>query len=133
MHDQGFFDMVPGSIGTINYFVNVSDKLTPEQKQAIVSKQANARLRAALMNGALDPAEAYATARNDSWGELNSQTRKEMREVAVQIGNKESYEHMKKVEKSKDFVEWANPLLVSIIKETFESAVNGKEDNKKTT
>jgi hypothetical protein len=120
MNDQGFYDLEPGSIGTIHYKRNMLKHLSDEAKQQYVSRAANERMRAFLMGGMSDPQEAYMKARRDSWGDLeDGDAGTKVENMAIQIGQKESFEAICKIESKDDFAGWLNPALVNMIKEQF--------------
>lgn len=126
--EPGFYDFVHGSIGTIHYKKNMTKNLSDEVKQDIISKAANERMRAFLMNmtygmngnGPSDPLDAYIKARQDSWGELeDGDVVMKTENMTVQIGQEESYEAICRIEQRDDFAGWLNPILVNMIKEEF--------------
>lgn len=120
--EPGFYDLVDGSIGTILYKKNIALGLSNEVKQKIVSKNANERLRALLSNTDLDPATAYAKARKDSWGELeDGDTAMSVENMSIQIGQKESYDAIIRIEARQDFGGWMNPGLINLIKEQYQN------------
>lgn len=130
MTDQGFYDLTPGSIGSIHYKKNMIKHMSEEEQQAYVSRASNERMRAFLMNmtygmtgnGPVDPADAYMKARRDSWGELeDGNIGIETRQMTIQIGQKESYDAILKMEAKEDFSGWLNPSFVEMIKEQFKN------------
>jgi hypothetical protein len=126
MNDHGFFDMVPGTIGTISYKKNMMKNLPDDVKQQYVSKSANERMRALIGNG-IDPVTAYTKARQDSWSELEvGNSGMNVKNVSVQIGQEESYDVIVRIESLDDFGGWLNPSLVDMIKEQFKN--NAKHD-----
>jgi hypothetical protein len=130
MIDPRFYDLEPGSIGTIHYKRNMLKHLSDEAKQQYVSRAANERMRAFLMGGMADPQEAYMKARRDSWGELeDSDVGMKVENMTIQIGQKESYDAILKMESKDDFEGWLNPALINMIKEQFKP----KEDEHRTT
>jgi hypothetical protein len=129
-NEPGFLDLQEGSIGTIFYKKNIAKHLSDETKQAIISKNANERMRAFMMNmtygmngnGPTDPLDAYIKARNDSWGELeDGDVSMKIENMIVQIGQKESYEAIIKVESKDDFGGWLNPALVDLLKQQYKN------------
>jgi len=124
--EPGFYDLEPGAIGTLHYKINMIKHMSEEEKQAYVSRASNERMRAFMMNmtygmngnGPTDPLNAFIKARQDSWGELeDSQVGMEPREMQVQIGQKESYDLILKLEARDDFGGWMNPAFVEMIKQ----------------
>lgn len=108
----------------------MSIHLSDEAKQQIVSKAANERMRAFLMNmtygmngsGPVDPTDAYIKARKDSWGELeDGEVGMKVENMTVQIGQKESYEAICKIESKDDFGGWLNPSLINMIKQQYKN------------
>lgn len=140
MDDPGFYDLVPGAIGTIHYKKNMIKHLSDEAKQQYVSKAANERMRAFMMNmtygmngnGPTDPTDAYMKARSDSWGELeDGDVGMKVENMTVQISQKESYDAILRMEAKDDFSGWLNPTLVNMIKEQFKPNTdehNGTDD-----
>ena len=126
--EPGFYELVPGAIGTIHYAKDISKKIPEDQRQAFVSRQAGERMRAFLMNATygmngnsqMSPEDAYIKARKDSWSELEEgPVCRDVVEQQVQVGQKESYDKILKIEQGEDFIEWMNPLLVMALKEAY--------------
>jgi len=73
-------------------------------------------------NGPTDPLDAYIKARNDSWGELeDGEAGMKVENMTVQIGQKESFDAICRVESKDDFAGWLNPALIEMIKEKFKT------------
>lgn len=129
-NESGFLDLEFGSIGTVFYKIDMSKSIPEEVKQDIVSKNANERMRAFLMNmtygmngnGPTDPLDAYIKARQDSWGDIeDGEMTMKIENMIVQIGQKESYDSMVKIETREDFGGWLNPALVELIKQQYKN------------
>lgn len=128
--DEGFYDLTNGAIGTIHYKKNMIKHMSEEEQQAYVSRASNERMRAFINNitygmtgnGPVDPQDAYMKARRDSWGELeDGNIGIETRPMAIQIGQKESYDAIIKMESKDDFSGWLNPEFVEMIKSQFKN------------
>jgi hypothetical protein len=133
MTDPGFYDLEPGAIGTIQYKKNMMTHLSDEAKQQYVSRASNERMRAFMMNmaygmngnGPTDPTEAFIKARRDSWGDIeDGEIGIKVEAMSVQVGQKESYDAICKIENKDDFAGWLNPALVNMIKEQFKNSNN---------
>lgn len=138
MTDPGFYDLEPGSIGILHYKKNMLKHLSDEAKQQYVSKASNERMRAFMMNmaygmngnGPTDPQEAFIKARRDSWGDLeDGEVGMKIENMSVQIGQKESYDAICKMEQKDDFVTWLNPALVNMIKQQYKNNENNGTNN----
>lgn len=118
--DINFYDLIPNSIGNISYKKVL--KISDEEKQKIVSKNSNERMRAFLNNFTYgmtgnDPIDIQATfikSREDSWNDLEEFY--ETKYLTVQIGQKESIEAIGNIEKQEWFRGWENPYFVDLIK-----------------
>lgn len=121
--EPGFYELIPGTIGTVHYMFDVSKKMTDEEKEKLVDKMSNERMRAYMNNLAyslgnaapMAPEEAFAKARRDSRTDIEEKWTAP-RELNVQVGQMESYNAMLKVEKMDGFRGWMNPLLVESLK-----------------
>jgi hypothetical protein len=129
-NEPDFYDLNDGSIGTILYRKNMIINMPETEKQAYVSRAANERMRMFINNitygmngnGPDTPYEAYVKARQDSWGELeDGNIGMETRDMQIQIGQKESYEAILKMETRPDFGGWINPTFVEMVKEQFKN------------
>ena len=128
MIDPNFYDLAIGAIGTLHYNVDATKHMSEEEKQSYVNRASNERMRAFMMNmtygmngnGPTDPQEAFNKSRADSWGDLEDGIMGlETKQISIQIGQKESYDAIIKIESKEDFKCWLNPMFVELIKEQF--------------
>jgi len=134
MFDPNFYDLTPGSIGKLFYKKNMMLGMTEEQKQAYVSNAANQRMRMFMMNmtygmignGPTDPQEAFNKARQDSWGDIeDGRVGLEVKDIFVQVGQKESLDLIIKIETAEDFCGWHDPEFVNQLKQQYNNEDTG--------
>lgn len=125
--EPGFYELIPGTIGTVHYMFDASRRMSGEEKQKIVDQMSNARMRAYLNNvtyglggqNQMSPEDAFAKSRKDSWAEIEEKWN-ETKEIHVQVGQIESYNTILKIENTDGFKGWMNPLLIQSLKEICE-------------
>ena len=128
--EPGFYELIPGTIGTVHYIIDASKGMSETEKQKLVDQMSNALMRAFLNNvtyglsgpSPMSPEEAFAKSRKDSWSEIEDRWN-ETKEIHVQVGQEESYNMILKIEKIEGFRGWMNPLLIQSLKDIFEKSL----------
>ena len=120
--EPGFYDLREGTIGTVQYKLQQSPSMTQAQKEELVSKMSNESMRAFMMQFTLgqsdiSPEEAFMKSRKDAWSQIEEAFI--IKDLHVQVGQKESYDEILRIEEQEGFVGWMNPLLVDSLKKVY--------------
>ena len=113
-------NLIEGHIGTVHYFIEKTLPMSDAQQQKIVDGDSRAAMYAILQSAALggqepiDIQQAFNKSRMDG-AKRAEDLRKQRVEKRThhQIGQKESIEELKQIEKDPDFRGWYNPDIAS--------------------
>jgi len=131
MIEEGFYFLEPGSIGQVSYYYMVKREFTDEKKEDYHTKTASAYVHNLIWKSVHnpenvpDPSKIFQTARDFSNDQIKqSEYSREIMLATIQIGSKESYEFITKLEKDKDFKGWFEPEFIELIKKDYETSIS---------
>ncbi len=131
MIEDGFFELQDGAIGELQYYYIVKREYSEEVKTDYHTKTASAYIHNLIWkrvhnpDNAPDPKDIYKIARNFSNDHIKlRESERELKTLHVQIGSKESYDFILKLEKDKNFKGWFYPEFIELFKSNYDKNTN---------
>jgi len=121
--DNGFYNLEKDSIGKVSYIFKKKIEVSDKKKESLHLQNSSAYIEKLIRDltftpGTIVPANIYEISRKDT-NKLIDQDYTFSDEIWVQIGQKESYEDILKIEASEDFVNWSDPYFIEEIKQKY--------------
>ena len=127
MIEPGFYMMEDGAFGEFTYLYSEPKEISDGQRDNVMTKSASLKVKEFLLKqlrGMGDPSDAdsiYSSSRKAGKDFLDQNSKVEtIKKITVQIGNKESYEEVLKIESDPNFGHWIDYLVVNQFKEDYE-------------
>lgn len=128
MIELEFYEMQEGAIGEFLYLYHQPFEISDEIKDNVMLQSASIKVQEFLLkqlHGMGKPGDGnsiYSDSRKFAKRAIDDAEKREMiKRIDVQVGNKESYDEIIKIESDKNFKSWIDEITVKAFKENYES------------